>query len=117
MKFARIAFLLLALVVSVFVLAACGGAGSTTGSTQPGVVDMKNNKYIPDTVTIKAGETVTWKNSEAIIHDVRFQDATRSPAEMKQGDQWNRTFAQAGTYDYICTYHEAIGMKGKVIVQ
>jgi plastocyanin len=87
-----------------------GGAG---GGTE---VSMKDIKFDPATVTIKAGDTVTWVNDDSVGHDVTGDDfESGGPGEMQNGDTFDHTFEKAGTFDYVCTVHP--GMKGTVKVE
>lgn len=84
------------------------------------VVTIDKMKYGPAEVTIKAGQTVTWINAEAMPHNVAFQAGVISEAKldgamMKKDQSFSMTFAETGTYDYHCTPHPF--MKGKVVVE
>lgn len=96
------------------------------------VVTMSDLRFVPSTVTINAGQKVTWKNPSAVVHNV-VDDAQKAlnridvkvPAAGKQFDSgWLRpnqsfsvVFTVPGTYRYVCTLHEAQGMKGVIIVR
>lgn len=105
---------LLAALAGVVVLAGCGsdGDGATVASSRPGTVVIKNLRYSPKTITVRAGETVTWEFDDGRIpHDVKgdgFDSGTKSKGS------WSHTFTKAGTYDYHCTLHPY--MKGTVEV-
>jgi plastocyanin len=103
-----------------------GGGGADTEQAGGGggggaEVSMQNIQFDPADVTIKAGETVTWTNDEGVPHDV---DKTSGPGAqfssgpeggMMEGDTFEHTFDQAGTYEYVCRVH-APGMAGTVEV-
>jgi plastocyanin len=95
-----------------------GGGGGGGGGAEVG---MMNIQFEPSDVTIKAGETVTWTNDEGVAHDV---DKTSGPGAqfssgpeggMMEGDTFEHTFDQAGTYEYVCRVH-APGMAGTIEV-
>jgi amicyanin len=68
--------------------------------------------FLPAEITISKGETVTWINQDSAPHT-----ATGSAFDsgfMGKDATFSFTFNEAGTFDYICTYHPY--MKGKVIV-
>ncbi|MFM9875759.1 MAG: plastocyanin/azurin family copper-binding protein [Nitrosarchaeum sp.] len=73
--------------------------------------------YISNTVQVKVGSTVTWKNVDLMAHTVSSgKDATHdgifdSGMLMKDGS-FSYTFAKAGTFDYYCMVHP--WMAGKV---
>ena len=87
-----------------------------------------NNKLIfsPSTVTVQAGETVTWTRGDSGPHDVVFDtgpegvdlDALSHRAYIKKkGEAVSSTFTTPGTYSYYCAPHKSIGMKGTIIVE
>ena len=98
-----------------------GGGGSGGGGGGAAEVGMQNIQFDPGDVTIKAGETVTWTNDEGVAHDV---DKTSGPGPqfssgpeggMMEGDTFEHTFNQPGTYEYVCRVH-APGMAGTIEV-
>ena len=91
-----------------------GGGGS--GGTGPGTqVSMKDIKFNPGTVTIKAGGKVTWTNDDSVGHDVTADNfESGSPGGIQGGSTYSHTFKKPGTYDYVCSVHP--GMKGSVKV-
>jgi plastocyanin len=140
----RLLALLLALVALAVVAAGCGGGddddgdsgngggnapaaeepaaptaeddGGGSGGTGPGTqVSMKDIKFNPGTVTIKAGGKVTWTNDDSVGHDVTGDDfESGSPGGIEGGSTFSHTFKKAGTYNYVCSVHP--GMKGTVKV-
>ncbi len=86
-----------------------GGGGATE-------VSMKDIKFDPSDLSIKAGDTVTWVNDDTVGHDVTGDDFKSGDAgAMQNGDTFEHTFDAAGTFDYVCTVHP--GMKGTVKVE
>jgi plastocyanin len=96
-------------------------------------VRMTNSlKYVPEEVTISAGQTVVWTNTSSMFHTVTNDPAlaqdrrhAQLPPEAQPfnsgsiapGDVFQHTFEVPGTYVYFCIPHEAVGMVGKIIVQ
>ena len=96
-----------------------GGGGeqqapaATSGGAQ---VTMKDIKFNPSTVNIKAGDTVTWTNDDSVAHDVTGDGfKSGSPGGLQGGDTFEHKFAKAGTFKYECTVHQ--GMTGEVVVK
>ena len=80
-------------------------------------VAMENYAYSPSSLTIQAGDTVTWTNHDQAPHNVV---TTSGPASLQspllaQGESWSFTFTVPGTYEYYCSVHP--DMRAQVIVQ
>jgi len=90
------------------------------GSSTPGCEETADGCFIPSTVTIGVGETVTWENNDTAAHTSTSQDADGGPSGVfdssliMAGSSFSHTFEEAGTYDYFCMVHP--WMKGTVIV-
>jgi nitrite reductase (NO-forming) len=109
-------------------LAKAAGAGSLP----PLTVGMSDMAFMPAKIVIKVGQKVTWKDSSEVIHNV-VDDAAKAinkadvqiPAGdkafdsglMQPGQTFARVFTAPGVYRYVCTLHEANGMKGVVVVK
>lgn len=77
-------------------------------------------KFVPETVTIKEGDTVKWENNKMSPHNVVFEkasDKSHKNLVFSPGDSYESTFNEAGEYSYYCEPHRGAGMVGKVIVQ
>jgi plastocyanin len=112
---------------------ASGTTKLAPGQTAAATVTMTDaNKFEPDKVKIKVGDTVEWKNTAKVAHTViddpkvaqKKGDVERPMgAEMfnsgpiAPGTSWYYTFEMPGTYKYICGPHETVGMKGEVVVK
>lgn len=80
-------------------------------------VDVMDNFYSPQTVTIAVGGTVTWTWRGANSHTVSSNDTTSfdsSPA--KSSGTFAHTFPAAGSFPYHCMVH-GLAMSGTVTVQ
>jgi len=125
---------------ALILLAACGGGSTdtipTTGATStPSATAAQTGKgqtvmiitdssgsfaFSPATLTIKAGTTVTWKNTTAVAHTVTsddgtsFDSGTTNPIAAQSGT-FSFTFTTPGTFAYHCEIHPF--MKATIIVQ
>jgi plastocyanin len=105
------------------------------GATAPAVVIKMSDKppqFLPNKVTIKAGQTVEWVNNAKTLHSVdgdptmalKPSDVSLPPGAkpfdsgfMKPDMTWDYTFKVPGTYKYTCVPHEKDGMNGEVVVK
>ncbi len=77
-------------------------------------VKIDNFTFAPQTITVKAGTTVTWTNEDDIPHTVVSTGHFRSKA-LDTGDKFVFTFTAPGTYQYFCGLHPH--MQGSVVVE
>ncbi len=113
----RVRFLVIAVAVLAAALfaAACGGAGESSEPVATTDVAMvKSYRFVPKTIEIKAGETVTWTNEDNFTHTVQVEG--QGDHEVGQGETVSITFDEPGTYAYVCTLHSK-DMDGTVIVK
>lgn len=66
---------------------------------------MKNFDFMPMTLTVKAGATVTWKNADGEPHTVVSADGMFRSGALDENDTFQFTFAKPGTYKYVCSIH------------
>ena len=71
--------------------------------------------FSPGTITINQGDTVTWTNDGPTPHSATASDGSFDTGIFPAGESRSHTFAQAGTFSYICTPHP--NMRGTVVVQ
>jgi len=84
----------------------------TSEVSSPNSVSIKNFSFNPETLTIKAGETVTWTNNDSAVHNIKF-DSFISPS-INIGESYKHTFNAPGTFNYSCGIHPT--MTGTIIV-
>jgi plastocyanin len=78
-------------------------------------VKIDNFTFNPATVTVKAGSTVHWTNSDDIPHNVASTDKLFKSKVMDTNEEFEYKFDKPGTYEYFCSLHPR--MTAKVIVQ
>ena len=90
-------------------------SASTAKPAGKNAVTIQNFAFSPATITIKAGQSVTWTNEDSIGHSATADDNSWDTGVLPQGKSKSITFAKAGTYTYHCSVHP--NMKAEVIVQ
>ena len=107
--------------IAILALGACGkddkkdqGAKPSLSSAQGSVplsgdapVDILNFEFKPQKVTVKAGTKVTWANRDTAIHSIKDTSSLATPVskELGKGDTFAISYAQPGSYSYICGIH------------
>lgn len=114
-------------VVVAFAGSACAATATATKNPQistaptpttPEEVVIYNYRFVPNTLTVPAGTTVTWVNHDIAPHTATrqsFDDEAFDSGRMQDTQIFRRKFRRAGTYDYVCVLHQ--GMRGTIVVQ
>jgi plastocyanin len=89
---------------------AFGGARSASGHT----VVLKNISFHPGTLSIRRGDSVTWLwRDGGLEHNVTFAGFH---SRTQGTGSYTVKFTRRGTFNYRCTIHVALGMRGRIIV-
>ncbi len=127
--------LLALLALSALALGACGKSSSGGSSSQGGgapqaaapagggpalaaaKVTIANYKFMPASITVKAGGTVTWTNTDSDRHTASSDAEPRvfDTNTLNKGQSKAVSFKKPGTYKYLCVYHAF--MQGTVVVK
>ena len=82
----------------------------------PNTVSIDNFTFGPQTLTVKAGTTVTWMNKDDIPHGIgSANNAFPKSKALDTDDSYSFTFATPGTYQYFCYLHPK--MVGSIVVE
>ena len=118
---------LIAVPLLVLIAACSGGGGTPTSPTTTGgggstptapaanqVLATLGNVFDPMSLTVTKGTEVSY--TFAKTHNVTFSPTTGAPTNIGNTSTGTvtRTFATAGTFNYVCTLHS--GMTGTVVV-
>jgi plastocyanin len=77
-------------------------------------VSIEAMKYVPESLEVAVGDTVTWTNRDPVPHTVSAGKAVES-GTIENGRDWTYTARQKGRVDYICRFHP--GMRATLIVR
>ena len=78
-------------------------------------ITIKGMRFTPDNVTIKAGQSVTWTNTDQRDHTVAADDGSFNSGNLGPGDSFTFKFAKGGKFKYACSLHPR--MKGEIVVK
>ena len=93
-----------ALVCVAVLIAGCGGGDDDEKASPTSIeVDVKDFKFLPKQVTVKAGDSVTFTNGDKAPHTAEGEgfDTDR----LDRGQSKRIEFARPGTYGYFCDFH------------
>jgi plastocyanin len=114
---AIIALLLAASTVALGGCASNGGHGAGASPVATDRVDLpKSYRFAPAAITVKAGTTVTFTNSDNFPHTVQLLDPKPdTPRPLDLAQSVTITFDTPGLVHYQCTLHPQ-NMQGTVLV-
>ena len=98
------------LLAGLAIAAACG----EPAARQHRVV-MEAVGYAPATLTVAAGDTVTWVNADPVPHTVTLAGHEGAGDHVEAGAEFRWVAEGRGTLRYTCRYHG--GMTGVVVVE
>jgi plastocyanin len=95
---------------------AASGETSSAGTSATGdAVDIEDFQYEPSPARVKAGTAVTFTNKDGFAHTVTADDKSFDSGNLDEGDTFEHTFDEPGTYEYFCAVHNS--MTGSVVVE
>jgi plastocyanin len=101
-----------------FALGAMAGLVFVAASAaQAATVEVKIDNFVfnPQTITVKAGDTVTWVNHDDIPHTATSKTGVFRSKALDTDDKFSFTFATPGTFAYFCALHPH--MTGSIVVE
>lgn len=78
-------------------------------------VNIKKLTFIPETVTIKVGQTVRWTNNDDRDYLLVARDQSWKSENLRPKDKFEHKFTEAGTVEYSCALHPRL--IGTVVVE
>jgi len=88
---------------------------TTTPTPAHANVEISGFAFVPSTLTVSVGTTVTWTNKDSVSHTVTSNDNLFNSGTLANGATFQHTFSQKGTFQYHCSIHTS--MTAKVIVE
>jgi plastocyanin len=90
------------------------GAAAGAREAKTHTITIEATSFIPDRLTVAAGDTVVWVNKDPFPH------TATSAGEFDSGGidpekSWKFAAAKKGSFDYICTFHPT--MKARLTVE
>jgi plastocyanin len=94
------------------------GPGGSTGSTDLVIITITgingSNSFAPASASLKAGQSVAWKNSDTVTHRPILSDVFDTKQLAAGATSATTVMSTPGTYEYKCTIHPE--MTGTVVV-
>ena len=96
-----------------WIVGAC--APSTAGTSDSTRIVIKEFMFMPNSLTVSAGSTVTWANMDDEPHNVISDTGLFKSGGMDTNESFSFKFDKPGTYHVTCSIHPR--MVGTIVVQ
>ena len=100
--------------LAIIAFSASATPDGASGAPEAVSVTMTVNRFVPGTIHVRQGGSVTWQNTSDIVHTVTGSGF--DSGNVAAGESFTHTVAKPGTYSYYCTPHRGAGMVGTVVV-
>src|SRR5437763_5351563 len=107
--------------VRLFVVAAallvlgCASAAEAADAALSGTVQIVGFKFVPASVTINIGDSVTWTNADAVLHSAKSTTGAFDTGAIGEGNSKSIAFNTPGTFPYVCGFHPTL-MSGEALL-
>lgn len=103
-----------ALLTATAVCALAGAGFAVASLTALKTVNIRSTGFVPKNVTIKGGDTVQWKNTDTVNHQVVANNGAFASGQIQPNKTYSKRIDTPGTYNY----HDALypARKGTVKV-
>lgn len=83
------------------------GGFAAAAPAKPAVhtVLIEGLQFHPDTLSVRAGDTVVWVNKDPFPHTATSQQEGFDSHEIGPGNSWRYTVRKKGVFPYVCTLH------------
>jgi plastocyanin len=77
-------------------------------------VTIEGMKFVPESLEVAPGDTVTWTNKDFVPHTVTAGKSIES-GTIEANGSWTYVAKQKGRFDYLCRFHP--GMRAMLVVK
>lgn len=81
----------------------------------PHPVSIAGFAFAPAELTVSVGDTVVWKNDDALPHTASADSGAWSSPELRQGERFRFVTTRSGRFPYHCAAHPV--MRATLVVR
>jgi plastocyanin len=91
-----------------------GPALAAAATAKTHTVTIDGTRFDPETITVKAGDTVVWVNKDPFPHTATSPAGGFDSREIAAGKSWQWKTTKAGVFPYACSFHPTMKATLKV---
>lgn len=83
------------------------GPGAAVGAPKPAThtIAIDGTRFQPETLTIKAGDSVVWVNNDPFPHTATSKAGDFDSSSIQPGKTWRFKSRARGEFSYVCAFH------------
>ena len=70
-------------------------------------VIIENMRFTPDSLTLRRGDRVVWRNNDLVPHTATAAKVFDS-GSIEPGKSWSTILRKTGSVPYVCTFHPSM---------
>jgi plastocyanin len=94
-----------ALVLAALFTSAGQAARAVPSKPRTHTVIIEGTRFQPETLTVRAGDTVVWVNKDLFPHSATASNATFNSEVIAAGASWRYVARKKGEFAYTCVFH------------
>ncbi|USG59741.1 cupredoxin domain-containing protein [Sneathiella marina] len=99
------------LTAAVASLGLANGSSAENTSAKTHVIDIARFSFSPQTLDVREGDMITWRNSDITPHTATATDKSWDTGMIKKGESKSLTVTSKMAGEYYCRYHPAMTAK------
>jgi plastocyanin len=92
-------------------------ASGATGGTVHELHALAGNRWSTGTLTLAVGDSVKVTDTDPDVPHNFVVAGVGQSKTMSSGDVFTLRFPTAGTFQFVCTFHQSLGMEGTITVK
>jgi len=92
-----------------------GAAAVVPARPRTHTIIIEGTRFQPETLTVKAGDTIVWVNKDLFPHSATASNSTFNSQAIAAGASWRYTAKRKGEFPYTCIFHPT--MKASLLVK
>lgn len=92
-------------------------ASQTAGGEEPQVhhVEIRRFKFVPETLSVRQGDTIVWTNHDIAPHTATARDKSWDSGRLKRGATFTATVSEDFDGPYFCRFHPMMKAAIKIV--
>lgn len=104
-----------AVVLAVFFVSTGQAAAVVPAKPRMHTVVIEGTRFQPESLTVKAGDTIVWVNKDLFPHTATASNSTFNSQVIAAGASWKYVAKKKGEFAYVCVFHPT--MKAALLVR